>query len=78
MAAPGVKRLFNRAGAHVHCSHVPPQAKRINWLRVGSDAFFKVCVCLPGLEDMLNIKIQGCDDFCETLVLVKETVAMRR
>lgn len=51
MVAPGVRRLFNRAGAHVHCPRVPPQGRRIKWLQEGSDAFFIVYACLPGLED---------------------------
>lgn len=63
MVAPGVKGLFNRAGAHVHCPRVPPRARGIKWLREGSDAFFIVCACLPGLEDVLNLNVGGCDDF---------------
>lgn len=57
MVAPGVKRLFNRAGAHVHCPHVPLWARRIKWLQEGSDAFFVVCACLPGLKDVLNLNV---------------------
>lgn len=63
MVAPGVKRRFNRAGAHVRCPRVPPRARRMKWLRAGSDAFFIVHGCLPGLEDVLNLNVRGWDDF---------------